>query len=62
MPGTLAMILNAASKLQAEVFHIKRDVNGIAHNCARQVLRSYLGPPILGYSSSAHAFSYLSSS
>jgi hypothetical protein len=51
---TLAKILNSTSKLQAQVFHIRREANCVAHNCAHQVLRSTLGPPILGCYSSAH--------
>jgi ribonuclease HI len=51
---TLARILNTTSKLQARVFHIKRDLNGVAHKCAHQVLRNSLGPPLFGCSSSAH--------
>jgi ribonuclease HI len=51
---TLARILNTTSKLQARVFHIKRDLNGVAHKCVHQVLRNSLGPPLFGCSSLAH--------
>ena len=51
----LARILNSMSNLQAQVFHIKRNVNGVAHNCAHQVLTNSVGPPILSCSSSAHS-------
>jgi hypothetical protein len=52
---SLANILNSTNRLQARVFHIKRDINEIAHNCAHKVLRNSQGPPILRCSSSAHA-------
>lgn len=52
--NTLAMILNSFTKQQSQVFHIKRDLNGGAHNCAHKVLRRSLGSPILDCSSSAH--------
>jgi hypothetical protein len=51
----LAKILNSTSASQTQVFHIKRDLNGVAHNCAHQVFRTTLGPPIFSCSSSAHA-------
>jgi hypothetical protein len=36
------------------VYHIKRDINGVAHNCAHQALRQNLSQPIFSCSSSAH--------
>uniref|UniRef100_A0ACD5YHZ6 Uncharacterized protein n=1 Tax=Avena sativa TaxID=4498 RepID=A0ACD5YHZ6_AVESA len=52
---TLAVILNSLTTLQAKVFHISRNVNGIAHSCANQVLRYPLGSPIYECTSSAHS-------
>jgi hypothetical protein len=51
---TLADIFATASILHAQVFHIKRDLNDIAHNCAHQVLRSSPNAPTFGCTSSAH--------
>jgi ribonuclease HI len=52
---TLAKILTSTAKIQAKVYHVKRDINGVAHNCAHQVLRNTLRSPILSCASSAHA-------
>ena len=38
----------------AAVYHIKRDLNGVAHNCAHQALRQSLSQPIHSCSNSAH--------
>jgi hypothetical protein len=54
----LVRILSSTSKLQAQVFHIRREINDIAHSCAHQVLRTSLDAPILCCSSSAHASSF----
>jgi hypothetical protein len=40
----------------APSYHIKRDINGVAHNCAHQALRQTLSQPIFSCSSSAHRF------
>jgi hypothetical protein len=40
----------------APSYHIKRDINGVAHNCAHQALRQTLSRPIFSCSSSAHRF------
>lgn len=52
---TFAQILNSTSRTNAQVFHIKRDSNGVAHNCAHQVLRQSLGQPIYSCVCSAHS-------
>ena len=38
----------------SSIFHIKRDLNGVAHNCAHQALRQSLSQPIFSCSCSAH--------
>lgn len=40
----LAQIFSCSSQLQASFFHISRKLNGIAHNCAHQVLTSSAVP------------------
>lgn len=40
-----------ASNLQPQVFHISREINGIAHNVAHQVLRSNVEPEICCFAS-----------
>jgi hypothetical protein len=36
------------------VYHVKRDINGIAHNCAHQAIRQALSSPIFSCSNSSH--------
>jgi ribonuclease HI len=52
---TFAEILNSMLKTNSQVFHIKRDLNGVAHNCAHQVLRQSLDEPIFRCVCSAHS-------
>jgi hypothetical protein len=40
--------------LQHKIYHIKRDINGVAHNCAHQALRQSLSMPTYSCSNSAH--------
>ena len=47
----LAKFFFFSSDLHAQVFHISREINGIAHNMAQQVLRPYLGPDICCFAS-----------
>ena len=48
-------LLSATSLHLSTFFHIKRDLNGVANNCAKQVLRLSLDRPIYTCSSSAHS-------
>ena len=48
-------LLNASSN--ASVFHIKRDLNSVAHNCAHQAIRQDLSTPIYNCSNSTHSIS-----
>jgi hypothetical protein len=41
--------------LDTTVYHINRDLNGIAHNCAHQAVRQSVSQPILSCSSSPHS-------
>jgi hypothetical protein len=36
------------------VYHVKRDINGVAHNCAHQAIRQALSSPIFSCSNSSH--------
>ena len=47
----LAEFFFFSSDLHAQVFHISREINGIAHNMAQQVLRPNLGPDICCFAS-----------
>jgi ribonuclease HI len=51
----LADFFNATHRSGAQVFHIRRDLNFVAHNCAHQVLRQDLSQPIYSCVRSAHA-------
>lgn len=51
----LADYLEATSGSSQQVFHIPRELNEVAHNCAAQVLRRSLNKPIYRCSSSAHS-------
>lgn len=43
---TVAAFLQASSTYALQIFHIKRDLNDVAHHCANQVLRRCLDRPI----------------
>jgi ribonuclease HI len=44
----------ASKNLQAKIFHVKRDMNRVAHDCSQQAIRQSLSEPIFCCSSSAH--------
>lgn len=48
---TLADFFSLTRDLQAQVYHISREINGIAHNVAHQVLRSASEPDICCFAS-----------
>ena len=50
----LACFFTISSCLLSQVFHIKRDLNGVAHNCAHQALRRSLDQPIYSCVTLAH--------
>ena len=50
----LAEFFSLTKDLQAQVFHISREINGIAHNVAHQVLRCSIEPDISCFAS-AHS-------
>jgi ribonuclease HI len=50
----IACYKKASMNIQAKIFHIKRDMNGVAHDCSQQALRQSLSAPIFSCSSSAH--------
>ena len=51
----VANSLQATSRSSVQNFHIKSDLNGIAHDCAKQVLRQRLDRPIFRCTNSAHS-------
>lgn len=51
----LADYIQATTNSSPQVFHISREINKVAHNCATQVLRRSLNQPIFRCSSSAHS-------
>uniref|UniRef100_A0ACD5U6V3 Uncharacterized protein n=1 Tax=Avena sativa TaxID=4498 RepID=A0ACD5U6V3_AVESA len=50
----IAVYKNASKELQSRIFHIKRDINGVAHNYAHQAIRQNQSRPIFSCSNSAH--------
>jgi hypothetical protein len=50
----IADYMQFAKTATSKVYHIKRDLNGVAHNCAHQALRQSLSQPIFSCSNSAH--------
>lgn len=51
----LASFFQVSAQLQASIFHIRRDLNGVAHECAHQALKTNDLEPIFRCSSSAHS-------
>jgi hypothetical protein len=43
--------------LQPRIFHVKREINGVAHNCAQQAKRSMRSEPTRSCRNSAHSSS-----
>jgi hypothetical protein len=41
-------------ELQNSIYHIKREINGVAHNCAHQAIRQTQSVPTYSCSNSAH--------
>jgi hypothetical protein len=55
VPWEIRWHLAQFSKLSdPQVFHISRELNGVAHNCAHQALRQSLSQPIYSCSCSSH--------
>jgi ribonuclease HI len=52
---TMASFFDISATLAPQVFHIKRDLNGVAHDCAHQVLRQSLSQPIFSCICPAHS-------
>ena len=52
---TMASFFAVTSRSSIEVYHIKRDLNGVAHDCAHQALRRSLDQPIYSCVCSAHS-------
>uniref|UniRef100_A0ACD5YZR5 Uncharacterized protein n=1 Tax=Avena sativa TaxID=4498 RepID=A0ACD5YZR5_AVESA len=50
----IAQYQKASRDLQSTIYHVKRDLNGVAHDCARQAIRQSQSRPIFSCSNSAH--------
>jgi hypothetical protein len=50
----IAHYKKASTNIQVNIFHIKRDINGVAHNCSHQALTQSQSMPIYSCSYSAH--------
>ena len=50
----MARFIETTSKSRSLIFHVKRDLNGVAHNCAHQAIRQDLSQPIFSCICSAH--------
>ena len=50
----LASFLQNSAQLHAAIFHVKRDLNGVANNCAHQALEIGASEPIFRCNCSAH--------
>lgn len=53
--NTMARFFEATSRSPSQIFHIKRDLNGVAHDCAHQAIRRDLNQPIFSCICSAHS-------
>ena len=51
----IANYQKASRDLDRRIFHISRDLNGIAHDCAKQAIRQDKSLPIFSCSNSAHS-------
>uniref|UniRef100_A0ACD5YVP5 Uncharacterized protein n=1 Tax=Avena sativa TaxID=4498 RepID=A0ACD5YVP5_AVESA len=50
----IAQYKQVSKELNPNIYHIKRDINGVAHNCAHQAIRRSQAGPIFSCSNSAH--------
>jgi hypothetical protein len=51
----MASFFQISTQIQAAIFHIKRDLNGVAHDCAQQALKTIVSEPIFRCNSSTHS-------
>ena len=51
----IANYQEASRNIEKKVLHIARDLNGIAHDCAKQAIRKDKSLPIFTCSNSAHS-------
>jgi hypothetical protein len=52
--GLVSEFKQVSQDLHASVYHINRDLNGVAHNCSQQAFRNLSSEPIFSCISSAH--------
>jgi hypothetical protein len=50
----IAIFMQSNRNIEEQVYHIRREVNSVAHNCAHQAIRQSQSRPILSCSNSAH--------
>jgi hypothetical protein len=50
----IAEYKKASEELNSKIYHIKRNLNGVAHDCAQQAIRHTQSLPIFSCSNSAH--------
>lgn len=51
---TVSEFFQVSAAMEPNIFHISRDINGVAHNCAKQALRDNQASPSFSCTNSSH--------